>query len=139
MCLLHFDRVAGVVPIHRKGGDEDRAVDADLVHRLHHLVTRDVVGPVRHTLPRPTRRVRLIDMDLRIYDRHGRSLPLGGYMILQQVAPTGPRSREQPTLLGSDGQGRTYFPMSLPLPRAAEERYAPGGGDALVASSCEVG
>jgi hypothetical protein len=29
---LHFHRIAAVVLIHRKGGNEDRAVDADLVH-----------------------------------------------------------------------------------------------------------
>jgi hypothetical protein len=32
---------AGVVAVHRKGRDEDRAVDADLVHRRHHLVAGD--------------------------------------------------------------------------------------------------
>ena len=53
-----------------KGGDEDRAVDADPVHRRHHLVTRDVIGPVRHGVPGPFRRVRLIDVDLGIDDRH---------------------------------------------------------------------
>ena len=52
---LHFHGIAGVVAVHRKGGDEDRAVDADLVHRRHHLVTRDVIGPVRHTVPGPLR------------------------------------------------------------------------------------
>src|SRR5207247_2149375 len=48
---LHFHRITRVVAIHGKGGDEDRAVDPDLVHRRHHLVTRDVIGPVRHTVP----------------------------------------------------------------------------------------
>jgi hypothetical protein len=28
----------------RKRRDEDRAVDADFVHRRHHLVSRDVIG-----------------------------------------------------------------------------------------------
>src|SRR6516165_986482 len=41
--LLHFQRIVGVVAVHGKGGDEDRAVDADFVHRRHHLVTRDVI------------------------------------------------------------------------------------------------
>ena len=67
---LHFHRIAGVVVVHRKGGDEDRAVDADLVHRRHHLVAGDVIGPVRHAVPGPLRRVRLIGMDLGIDDRH---------------------------------------------------------------------
>jgi hypothetical protein len=70
MGLLHFDRIAGVILVHRKGGDEDRAVDADLVHRRHHFVTRDVIGPVWHTVPGSLRRVRLIDVDLGIDDHH---------------------------------------------------------------------
>jgi len=71
---LHLHRIAGVIAVHGKGGDEDRAVDADLVHGRHHLVTRDVIGPVRHAVPRPLRGIRLIGMDLRIDDTHGGSL-----------------------------------------------------------------
>src|SRR5260221_14492254 len=37
----HHHRIASVVAVHREGGDEDRAVDAVLVHRRHHLVTGD--------------------------------------------------------------------------------------------------
>ena len=44
MRALHLDRVARVVPVQREGRDEDRAVDADLVHRRDHLVAGDVVG-----------------------------------------------------------------------------------------------
>jgi hypothetical protein len=33
MGLLHFHRITGVVTVHGKGGDENRAVNADLVHR----------------------------------------------------------------------------------------------------------
>src|SRR5260221_3749504 len=75
MLPLHFHCIAGVVLIHGEGGDEDRAVDADLVHRRDHLVTRDVRGPVRHAVPRPLRRVRLVGVDLRIDDRHGKPPP----------------------------------------------------------------
>ncbi len=67
---LHLDRIAGVIAVRGKGGDEDRAVDADLVHRPHHLVTRDVIGPVRHTVPGSLRSVRVINMDLGIDDSH---------------------------------------------------------------------
>src|SRR6266481_5367026 len=77
---LHLHGIAGVVAVHGEGGDEDRAVDADLVHRGHHLVTRDVIGPVRHTVPRSLRRVRLIGMDLGIDNRHrGSSSVLGDF------------------------------------------------------------
>ena len=38
---LHLHRITGVVLVHGKGGDEDRAIDADLVHRRHHLVAGD--------------------------------------------------------------------------------------------------
>src|ERR1041385_2411622 len=70
MGLRALDRVARVVAVHRKGRDEDRAVDADLVHRRHHFVAGDVSRPVRHGGPRPRRRVRLIGMDLGIDDHH---------------------------------------------------------------------
>ena len=50
--------------VHGKGGDEDRAVDADLVHRCHHLVNRNVIGPIRRTVPWSLRGVRLISVDL---------------------------------------------------------------------------
>ena len=75
MRSLHFDGVAGVVAVQGKGGDEDRAIDADLVHRRHHLVTRDVIRPVRHAVPGSLRRVRLIGVDLGIDNRH-RTPPL---------------------------------------------------------------
>jgi hypothetical protein len=70
---LHFHRIARVVAVHGEGGDEDRAVDADLVHRRHHLVPRDVIGPVRHGVPGSLGSVRLISVDLGIDDRHRES------------------------------------------------------------------
>ena len=36
-------------------GPEHRAVNADFVHRRHQLVTRDVIGPVPHTVRRRSR------------------------------------------------------------------------------------
>ena len=82
---LHVHRVAGVVAVHGKGGDEDRAVDADLVHGRHHLITRDVIGPVWHTMPGSLRGVRLIGMDLRIDDRHWGSSSVPSELVSQQV------------------------------------------------------
>ena len=70
MGALYFDGVAGVVAVQRKRRDEDRAVDADLVHRRHHLVTGDVIRPVRHAVPRSLRRVRLVGVDLGIDNHH---------------------------------------------------------------------
>src|SRR5262245_2060208 len=67
---LHFHRIAGVVAVQGKGGDEDRAVDADLVHCRHHLVTRGVIRPVRHIVPGSLLGVCLIGMDLGIDDGH---------------------------------------------------------------------
>src|SRR5258706_2744814 len=72
MGLLHLHRIAGVVLVHRKGGNIDRAVDAHLVHRRHHLVAGDVRRPVGHAVPGPLRRVRRVGMDLGIDDRHRR-------------------------------------------------------------------
>src|SRR5262245_39367524 len=85
---LHFHRITRVVAVKGKGRDEDRAVDADFVHRRHHLVTRNVIGPVRHTVPGSLRSVRLISVNLRIDDRHrghirfpGSSIELKGSRI----------------------------------------------------------
>ena len=95
MGALHFHRIARVVAVHGKGGDEDRAVDADLVHRRHHLVTRDVIGPVRHTVPGSLWRVRLIGVDLGIDDRHrGSSSIAKESSVSQQVAPAVSRTLE---------------------------------------------
>ena len=44
-----------------------------LVHRRHHLVTCDVIGPVAHTVPRSLCSVRLIGMDLGIDNNHRES------------------------------------------------------------------
>jgi hypothetical protein len=58
------------IAVHGKGRDEDRAVDTDLVHRRHHLVTGHVIGPVRHSVPGSLWIVRLVSVDLGIDDRH---------------------------------------------------------------------
>src|SRR5262249_23947853 len=71
---LHLHRIARVIAVHGKGGDENRAVDADPVHRRHHLVTRHVIGPVRHGVPGPFWRIRLVSVDLGIDDRHREAL-----------------------------------------------------------------
>jgi hypothetical protein len=94
---LHFHGIAGVVAVQGKGGDEDRAVDADLVHRRHHLVSRDVIGPVRHTVPRSLRRVRLIGMDLGIDNRHrGSSSVPGEFGQCSRFVSRGQRRRALP-------------------------------------------
>src|SRR3984893_3859053 len=74
MSPLHFHRIARVVAGHGKGGDEDRAVDADRVHRGHQPVTRDGIGPVRASVPGPFRGVRLVDVNLGIDGGH-RNVP----------------------------------------------------------------
>src|SRR5262245_47889439 len=43
---LHFHRITCVIAVHGKGGDEDRTVNANLVHRRDHLITGNVIGPV---------------------------------------------------------------------------------------------
>src|SRR6516162_5230282 len=70
MGALDFHRITRVVTVHGKGGDEDRAIDAHLVHRRNHLVTRNVIGPVRHAVPGSLRSVCLISADLGIDDHH---------------------------------------------------------------------
>ena len=76
---LHFHRIARVVAVQGKRRDEDRAVDADLVHGRHHLVTRNVIGPVRHAVPGSLRSVRFVSVDLGIDDHHrGKLLEVDG-------------------------------------------------------------
>src|SRR5262249_50190924 len=81
-------------------GDEDRAIDADLVHRRYHLVARDVIGPIRHTVPGPLRRVGLIHVDLGIDNDHRKSSSvLRSFMVWEHVAPAGCHAMDPP--LGS--------------------------------------
>jgi hypothetical protein len=69
---LHLDRIASVVLVEREGGDEDRPVDAEPVHRRDRLVAGGAGGPVGHAVPGPLGRVRLVGVDLRVDDGHGR-------------------------------------------------------------------
>src|SRR5262249_326850 len=84
---LHLHRITRVVAVHGKGGDEDRAVDADLVHRRPHLVTANVIGPVRHSGPGSLRSVRLIRVDLGIDDRHQGNSSIAKRVRYRQVTP----------------------------------------------------
>src|SRR4029453_4305041 len=77
-----------IVAVHGKGGDEDRAVDADRVHGRHHLVTGDVIGPIWDTVPGPVRGVRLIGVDLGIDDRHRDAPPCeAGFITCGRIGP----------------------------------------------------
>src|SRR4029077_9468644 len=98
---------------HGKGGDEDRAVDADPVHGRHHLVAGGVVRPVRDTVPRPFRGVRVIAVDLGIDDRHREVPPCWGAYFGPNIdclggmsrSPRGPRWRWRSSRI-LDGQVR---------------------------------
>ena len=70
MRLLHLHRIARVVAVHGERRDEDGTVDIELVHFRHHLVSRNMGGPVGRAVPWPAGRVRLVGMDLRIDDGH---------------------------------------------------------------------
>ena len=97
MGVLHLDRITGVVLIHGKGGYEDRAVNADRIHRYHHLVASDMVGPVRYRVPGAVRRVGGIDMDLGINNGHGGgSSAHDGFLVLQQFAAVSSRGGRDP-------------------------------------------
>jgi len=82
MGVAHLDRITGIVLILGKGADEDRTVDTDRIHRRHHLIAVNMVGPfVRRVpgtvrwIPGTVRRIGGIYVDLRINDRHG-TVPL---------------------------------------------------------------
>src|SRR5262249_31217816 len=118
---LHFHRITRVVAVHGKGGDEDRAVDADLVHRRHHLITRDVIGPVRHTVPGSLRCVRLISVDLGIDDRHRTST-----LVVRELGiATGRTRRVQDPYWTSIPQcRRADVGAFLPEKKATRRRFA---------------
>ena len=59
-------RVAGVVAIHGERRDQHRAVDADRIHRGHHVVAGDLGRTVENADPRPARMVAFIGVHLGI-------------------------------------------------------------------------
>src|SRR5579872_3515858 len=63
--------VAWVIGVHRERRDQHRAVDANLVHRRDHLVTRDFRRSMQRALPRPAGMIALVGMHLDVDDRHG--------------------------------------------------------------------
>src|SRR5262249_16803859 len=102
---LHFDRIAGIVAVQGEGGDEDCAVDADFVHRGHHLVTRGVIGPVRYAVPGSLRGVGLIGMDLRIADSHRREARL---VPREFAIAAGPCPASRPGVAGCETRRLAY-------------------------------
>jgi hypothetical protein len=70
MRLAHRNRVARVIAVHGEWRHQQRAVDADRIHRRHHLVTGDLRRPVQRRRPWPARMVALIGMHLRVDDGH---------------------------------------------------------------------
>ena len=65
---LHAHGVTAIILIHREGGDVDGAVNANLVHRRHHLVAGNVRRPVWHAVPRSLPGVCRISMNLGVND-----------------------------------------------------------------------
>ena len=96
------------------------------VHRRHHLVTRDVIGPVRHTVPRSPRIVRLIGMDLGIDNRHrGSSSVPGEFGHCSRLVSRGQRRRASPAptvVSGSAPQGRSSPSDDSPSAAGAMDR-----------------
>ena len=67
----HLDRIARVVAVHGERGDQQRAVDADGVHRRHHVVARDLRRAVQHRGPGPAGMIALVGVNLGIDRQHG--------------------------------------------------------------------
>ena len=70
MLLVDFERIAGVVAVHRKWRDQYRAIDIDGVHRGHHVVARDLRRAGQDAGPGTTRMIAFIGVHLRINDHH---------------------------------------------------------------------
>ncbi len=74
MRRVDLERVAGVVAIERIRRDQQRRIDADRVHRGHHLLARRRGRTGEMPDPRPARLVAIIGMHLRV-DREHRISP----------------------------------------------------------------
>ena len=109
MGARHLLGIAAVVAVHREGRDEDRAVDADLVHRRHHLVAGHVRRPVRHGGPGPLGRVGLVGVDLRIDDRH-REPPMPSLPDSRLPVPRDVWKARFPNSKGGTGHARHRHP-----------------------------
>jgi hypothetical protein len=73
--VLRFDlkHVTRIVLVHRERRDQYRTVNADGIHRCHHLVTRHLVRTDQHAGPRPFRAVTFVAVDLRVDNLRVRS------------------------------------------------------------------
>ena len=78
MALVHLERIAGVVAVHREGRHQDRAVDAGSVHLRHHLVARDLRRTCQHAVPRPAGTIALVGMHLGVDGQHVCGSPING-------------------------------------------------------------
>ena len=76
MPVVDLQRVARVVAVHAVGRDQDRAVDAHLVHCGDHLIASHFRWSVEKTDPRPLGTVALVGVDLGVDHRrfHGRRM-----------------------------------------------------------------
>ena len=74
---VHLDRVARVVAVHGERRDQQCAIDADGIHRRHHVVARDFGGPVQDGGPGPAGVIALVGVHLGVDDGHTRQAFFG--------------------------------------------------------------
>ena len=72
---MDLEGVARVVAVHGERRDQQRAVDADGVHRRHHVVARDLGRAVKNRGPRPARMVAFVGVNLDIDRQHATPPP----------------------------------------------------------------
>jgi hypothetical protein len=74
--ISNFQSVARVIAIEVEGRDDDRGVDADRIHRRHHLLAARRCRAVQLADPGPARMVALVGVHLDVDYRHRGSFPL---------------------------------------------------------------
>jgi len=64
MFRVNLEGIAGIVAIQSEGRHQQRPIDADRVHRCHHLVAGDLSRPRQESAPRTLRTIPLVGIDL---------------------------------------------------------------------------
>ena len=64
MCRVYLECIAGIVAIQSEWRDQQSPIDADRVHRCHHVVAGDLIRTLQESAPRTLRTIPLVGMYL---------------------------------------------------------------------------
>ena len=66
MFRVYLESVAGIVAVHGERRNQQGPVDANRVHRRHHIVASNLIGALQESTPGALRAVTLVRMNLRV-------------------------------------------------------------------------